>query len=99
MTTFFSVHSDQKQVWIAAQEGSGDHHVLVWVANDGTWRRNIGLEQDFYAFVRDLIFQEISSQDSITRLPTWPELDREKAAWLLTLLQQEQPVSSAELGL
>jgi hypothetical protein len=99
MTTFFSVHNDEKQLWIAAQEEAGEHRVLVWVANDNTWRRNIGLERDFFACERDMTFHELSSRDVVHELSACPELDGENTAWLLALLMQEQPVSSAELGL
>jgi hypothetical protein len=99
MTTFYAVSNDQKQVWIAAHEDAGEHRILVWVANDNTWRRNLGLETDFYAFERDMTFQEISPADVAQQLPSWPKLNITTAGWLLTKLQSEPAVSSKELGL
>lgn len=99
MTTFYAVHNDQKQVWIAARENTGQQRILVWVANDNTWRRNLGLEEDYYAFDRDMSFQEISPDDVVQQLPGWPKLKRTTAGWLLDDLQSEPSVSSEELGL
>jgi hypothetical protein len=43
MTTFYSVSNGEKPIWIAAREDSGEHRMLVWVANDQTWRRHVAL--------------------------------------------------------
>lgn len=60
MTTFYAVSNDQTQAWVAAREDTGDRPVLVWLANDRTWRRNPFLEEEFYALDRDMRFEEIS---------------------------------------
>lgn len=99
MTTFYAVSNDQKQVWIAAHEDTGEHRILVWVANDNTWRRNLGLETDFYAFERDMTFREISPADVAQQLPSWPKLNHTTAGWLLEKLLRESAVSSEDLGL
>jgi hypothetical protein len=99
MTTFYAVSNDQKQVWIAAHESAGEHRILVWIANDATWRRNLGLENDFYAFERDMTFREISPTDVAQQLPNVTKLNITTAGWLLTKLQREPAVSSEDLGL
>ena len=98
MTTFYAVHNDQAQAWVAARKDAGERPMLVWLANDRTWRRNTFLEEEFYALDRDMRFEEISPATAATQIRDWPPLNATTAGWILRSLQAETPVTSDELG-
>jgi hypothetical protein len=99
MTTFYSVSNGEKPIWIAAREDSGEHRMLVWVANDQTWRRHVALEAEFYALDRDMVFEEISPGAAAKQLLAWPKLNLTTAGWILDQLLEEPAITSTQLGL
>jgi len=96
MTQFYEVRdSDQNLVWIAAHETAGEHRIVVYLPNTGTWQHSTAVDDDFYAPDRAATYTPVSAEQAVGKLPTLRKLNAKTASWLLEDLTSSTTVTAA----